>query len=93
MDSLGYEDRTMYDAVFHLIYLRNAGMVLSKKHYNSWYEIQDEYEDYATSIPFMSCNEIIRFFEEDFKKESEFPFSKEQILNFAQSDDMTISIE
>lgn len=81
----------MSDVVFHLIYLRNGEMILSKKHYNSWHEIQDEYENYMTDLPFMNCEDIINFFEDDFCEGHEFPFSKNEILNFAESDDIIIS--
>lgn len=81
----------MSNSVFHLIYLRSGNMILSKKHYNSWREIQDEYDNYMADLSFMTCEDIINFFEDDFVEENKFPFSKNQILNFAESDDIIIS--
>lgn len=76
---------------FHLIYLRNGKLILSKKHYNSWHEIQNEYSDYMTDLSFSSCEDIIKFFENDFSEENEFPLSIKQILDFAESNDIIIS--
>lgn len=76
---------------FILIYLRNGEIILSKKYYNSWREIQDEYENYMADLLFMSCEDIIDFFEDDFGEDHRFPFSKNEILNFAKSDDIIIS--
>ena len=46
-----------------IIYL-NDGMLLSKKEYSCWKEIQDEYyEKYITNLEPMSCDEMIFFFE------------------------------
>lgn len=73
-----------------LIYLRNAGCVLTKKKYNDWREVQDDYDDYMTDMLFADYQDIIEFFEEDFKDERSFPFSKEEITSFAQSDDEVI---
>lgn len=81
----------MPDVVFQLIYLTNGKLILSKKHYNSWHEIQDEYENYMTNLSFMTCEDIINFFKDDFGEEYNFPFSKNEILNFAKSDDIIIS--
>lgn len=81
----------MSDVVFHLIYLRSGEIILSKKCYNSWREIQDEYENYMTDLLFMSCEDIIDFFKDDFGVGHRFPFSKNEILNFAKSDDIIMS--
>ena len=73
-----------------IIYLDN-GMLISKKKYSNWQEIQEEYyENYKTSLLPMTCNEIITFFEEDFKEEKNWPFSKICILEFFRNDDLLI---
>ena len=73
-----------------IIYLDN-GMLISKKEYANWLEIQEEYyENYKTSLLPMTCKEIISFFEEDFKEEKNWPFSKTCILDFFNSDDLLI---
>lgn len=73
-----------------IIYLDN-GMLISKKEYANWLEIQEEYyENYKTSLLPMTCNEIITFFEEDFKEEKNWPFSKICILEFFRNNDLLI---
>lgn len=66
-------------------------MLLSKKEYNNWREIQDEYyEEYKTSFPPVTCEDIISFFEEDFGKEKAWAFSREDMINFFESEDMIL---
>lgn len=73
-----------------IIYLDNC-MLISKKEYSNWLEIQEEYyENYKTSLMPMTCKEIINFFEEDFKEEKNWPFSKTCILDFFNSDVLLI---
>lgn len=65
-----------------LIYL-DRGVLLSRRRYNSWQEIQAEYwNDYKTSLSPMSCQELLDFFAEDCGEEANWPFSKDEILAF-----------
>lgn len=74
----------------HIIYLDN-GVLLSKKEYKDWWEIQDEYYDhYKTNLTFSTYEEIIQFFKEDFKDEKNWPFSKNEIITFSESSDLVI---
>lgn len=76
-----------------IIYLDDC-MLLSKKEYRSWKECQDEYyEKYLTNLASMSCDEIISFFEEDFGKEEDWPFSRESIVEFFKSEQLVIASE
>ena len=69
-----------------LIYLAH-GVVLSKKPYRSWQEIQAEYrEDYITSLAPMTCEETICFFKDDFGEETDWPFSRRELVHFFESD-------
>ncbi len=36
--------------LFHLIFLRVGAVLLSRKPYADWREIQDEWDDYMTSL-------------------------------------------
>lgn len=73
-----------------IIYLQDC-MILSKKEYTSWKEIQNEYcESYKTSLEPATCEEILAFFEEDFKEEVNWPFSRECIVDFFVGDKMYI---
>lgn len=76
-----------------IIYLYDC-VLLSKKEYLGWREIQDEYyEKYMANLPPMSCEEIICFFEEDFMQEENWPFSRKRIVDFFISDELVIQSE
>ena len=73
-----------------IIYL-NDGMLLSKKEYSCWKEIQDEYyEKYIANLEPMSCDEMIFFFENEFVQEKNRPFSRERIIEFFEKDEIII---
>lgn len=75
-----------------IIYLDDC-MLLSKK-YSSWNEVQDKYnEKYKTNLLPMSYNEIISFFEEDFKEEENWPFSRKRIIDFFENGELVIQSE
>jgi tRNA1(Val) A37 N6-methylase TrmN6 len=66
-------------------------MLLSKKVYKDWWEIQDEYyEHYKANLTFSSYEDIIQFFTDDFKEEENWPFSRDEIINFSKSADVVI---
>lgn len=66
----------------YLIYLEDC-LVLSKKQYHDWREIQAEYyEKYKANLSPMTCEEIIHFFEDDFREEKNWPFSRQSIIDF-----------
>lgn len=76
-----------------IIYLNDC-MLLSKKEYSCWREIQDEYyEKYIANLEPMSCDEIIFFFEDSFMQEENWPFSRKRIIEFFEKDEMIIQSE
>lgn len=50
----------------YLIYLRPDRMLLSRKRYSDWREIQDEYESYMTSVGPFSVEELSSFLSEEY---------------------------
>jgi hypothetical protein len=71
----------------HVIYLRPDGMLLSKKPYSDWREIQDEYADYMTSLGPFSEEELLDFFSEEYGgDDARWAFSREQMREFMRSD-------
>ena len=73
-----------------IIYL-NDSILLSKKEYSCWKEIQDEYyEKYIANLEPMSCDEMIFFFENEFVQEKNRPFSRERIIEFFEKDEIII---
>lgn len=65
-----------------LIYLDNGDMVLTKKEYHDWREIQDEWEHYQANLMPLAYENIMDFFETDFKEEENWPFSKDELIQF-----------
>lgn len=75
----------------YIIYLED-NLLLSKKKYNNWLEIQDEYYDkFKTSLGPMTCEEMISIFKDDFGEEINWPFSKSSLLTFFESDEVDVS--
>lgn len=73
-----------------IIYLSD-GMLLSKKEYSCWEEIQDEYyENYVASLSPMTCGEVLLFFENEFSQEEYWPFSRKRIIDFFKRDELII---
>ncbi|MGY5875774.1 MAG: hypothetical protein RTU30_08510 [Candidatus Thorarchaeota archaeon] len=75
----------------HIIYLHNGPLILSKKEYNSWHEIQEEYDDYMTSLGPWPTEDVIDFLEQEYgEDDSRWAFTRTQIHSFALSDDLVI---
>ena len=62
-------------------------MLLSKKSYNSWREIQDEYDDYKASLEFDTIEEIEDYLVLDYSDLK--PSAKVQIAKFMALDGET----
>ncbi len=62
-------------------------MLLSRKQYSGWREIQDEYESYMTSVGPFSVEELLGFLSEEYgSDEGKWGFSSEEIRSFMKSD-------
>ena len=71
----------MLGEVFYII-LEDA-VLLSKKEYSDWRDIQNEYYDsYIASLGPWTYQELISYFEDDFKNEDNWPFKKEILIDF-----------
>lgn len=79
-----------HEEQFHLIYLRSGPVVLSRKPYADWREIQDEWDDYMTSLGPWTAEDVLDFFRVDFKDEASWPFSAAEVAAFAESDDVVM---
>jgi hypothetical protein len=55
---------------FHLVYLRSGAVLLTRKPYADWREIQDEWDDYMTSLGPWTAGDVLEFFREDFGDET-----------------------
>ena len=77
--------------MIYVIYLRNGSIVLSKKNYSSWREIQDEYTDYMTSLGPWVLEDILNFFEQEYGNEDrDWAFTRKQIEAFSESKDVVL---
>jgi hypothetical protein len=52
---------------YNLIFLRPNKVLLTNKMYETWREIQDEYNDYITSLEFVSIEEVVEYIRIDYK--------------------------
>ena len=51
--------------------MRNSKVILSKKTYSDWKEIQNEFEEYMSSIDFKSEGDLIEYLIMDYNAEPE----------------------
>ncbi len=55
---------------YNLIFLRNTKVILSKKTYSDWKDIQAEFDDYMSSLDFESKEDLIEYLNLDYKIEA-----------------------
>jgi len=78
---------TRENPVAYVIYIRDGSLVLSKVRYRSWTDIQDDYEHYMSSLGPWDINEIFSHFENEYKEEASWVFSRNQIREFMKSNE------
>lgn len=66
-------------------------MLLSNKKYSDWREIQDEYEDYMTSLDFESIMDVEEYIKMDYNLTSD--KAKNEVKKLNDSTKETIEIE
>lgn len=64
-------------------------MLLTKKEYQTWRDIQDEYDEYKTSLGPWDVEEVINFIQFEYPMNP--PFTEEQIRRFVESDDVILN--
>lgn len=75
------------NSAFHLIYLRSGAVLLSRKPYADWREIQDEWDDYMTSLGPWTEEDVVDFFQQQYGlDEARWPFTAEAVAAFAASE-------
>lgn len=77
-----------FETTLHIIYLESQ-ILLSKKRYTEWREIQDEFVDFKTSLGPWPVAEVLDFLRTEYPKI--WPFTDEQVRRFLDSDDETIT--
>ena len=75
----------------YMIFLDDK-VLLSKKQYSHWREIQDEYyEHFKTSFTAMTCREIIQYYEDDYGTDDiTWPFTRKTLLDYFDSEDIIL---
>lgn len=74
--------------LLHLIYLRPDRLLVSKRAYADWREIQDEYDDYMTSMGPYDEGALLDFLAEQYGDEAAaWGFTPEAIRALARSSD------
>lgn len=81
----------MEQPLFHIAYLRSGAMWLTKKPYQDWREIQEEFEDYMTSLGPWSAPELLDFLQSEYPKEMT-PAEADRIKAFFASDEPTFAL-
>ena len=66
-------------------------MLLSRKTYSDWREIQDEYEDYMTSLDFEAIMDVEEYIKMDYKLTTD--KAKYEVKKLINSTKDTIEIE
>jgi hypothetical protein len=59
----------MPELKLHFIFLRSGWLLVSKKKYPTWKQIQDEYSDYMASFGPWTVLKIFRFLEDEYPTE------------------------
>ena len=72
----------------YMIFL-DEEVLLSKKEYSNWRDIQDEYYmHFKTSFPAMRKEDIIQYYVSDYgADDAKWPFSRKKIQDFFNSED------
>jgi hypothetical protein len=82
---------TTQNTSVHVIYLRPDGMIISKRPYSDWREIQDEYDDFMTSLGPYTEEDLLDFFEQQYGlDDARWAFSRERMREFMASDETVL---
>ncbi len=74
-----------------LVYCESR-LLLTKRSFEDWRQIQAVYPDYKTSLGPWTATQIIDYFPLDYgDNDTHWPFSRDQILKFLQADCETIT--
>jgi hypothetical protein len=75
----------------HIVYCESR-MLLTKRHYDDWRQIQSAFPDYKTSLGPWPAVQVMDFFRHDWGEDgTRWPFTREQIAAFLESDHETIT--
>ena len=81
----------MEEVLLHIVYLRKGAMLLTKKHYRDWREIQDEFEDYMASLGPWPVSDVLDFLVFEYTTEMT-EGEKARIARFVESKGETMEL-
>ncbi len=83
------KESKMNNKVYYVIL--EDGILLSKKDYKHWREIQDEYyETFKASLGPWTYEELICYLEDDLKNENRWPFVKDKLNDFFKDNEIVL---
>src|SRR5260370_24523108 len=65
----GFRRSTMPELKLHIIYLRSGWMLVSKKKYPTWRQIQEEFPDFMNSFGPWPLSDVLKFLEDEYATE------------------------
>lgn len=74
----------------HVIYTRSNLLILSRREYASWRQIQDDIDDYMSSLGPWTATQTVEYLQEEHPDLS--PNAAEQMRAFLATGDSTISL-
>ncbi|RKP47005.1 hypothetical protein [Trinickia fusca] len=75
----------------HVIYTRSDGILLSRRQYESWRQIQDEIPDYITSLGPWSLEQVVEYLDSEHSRLD--PSAAEQVSTFLASAEPDIELK
>jgi hypothetical protein len=81
----------MKDGLVHIVYLRSGTMLLTKKPYQDWRTIQEDFEDYMASLGPWSGPEVLDFLQFEYPKDLRMA-EADRIKAFLASDETTVAL-
>jgi hypothetical protein len=74
----------------HLVFLRSGNLLIVKRPNVDWRQLQDDYEDFMTSLGPWTATEIASYFSDDYTDDDNaWPFSIQVLSDFFSSPDKT----
>ncbi len=74
----------------HIIFTRKEGVLISRKPYASWREIQDEYDDYMASLGPWDVTTVVSWLDEEYS--TLLPPAQEQVDTLLSSEQIVQSL-
>ena len=72
----------------HIVFLRAGPVLLARRPGADWRDLQDEWDDYMTSLGPYAEEDVIGFFEQQYHRDEErWPLTRAQVAGFFANED------